>query len=107
MVASTVTLSNWEPSYLNLLCNSVNIPSPVEIDTALVEMATPILLDLMVENYAGATTARVRRTVYVPPPFVPILLVGELSLVKAWHSLRGMLVTANLEADFWVVVDWI
>ena len=70
-------------------------------------MATPILLDLMAESDAGATTARVRRTVYVPPPFVPILLVGELSLVKAWHSLRGMLVTANLEADFWAFIDCI
>ena len=105
MVASTVTLSNWEPSYLNLLCNSVNIPSPAKIHTALVVMPTSILLYPMADGDAGATTVRVHRTVYVPPPFVPILLVDELSPVKAWHRLQGTLATANLEVDCWAVTN--
>ena len=47
------------------------------------------------------------RTVYVPPPFIPILLVRKLIPVKAWQRLWGDLVTANLEAEFWAVLDWL
>ena len=41
------------------------------------------------------------------PPFVPILLVGNISLVEACQRLRGALVAANLEADFCAVMDWL
>ena len=59
MVDGTVTLSKWEPSYLNLLRNSLNIPSPADIDTTLVAIPTPILLYTMADGDVGATTAHV------------------------------------------------
>ena len=85
----------------------MNIPSPAKIHTALVVMPTTILLYPMADGDAGATTVRVHRTVYVPPPFVPILLVDELSPVKAWHRLQGTLATANLEVDCWAVTNFL
>ena len=49
---------------------------------------------------ARVTTICIRRTFYVPPPLVLLLLSRELIMVKTWQRLRGVLVTANLEADF-------
>ena len=35
IVASSVALENWDPKYLNLLRNSVNVSIPAVIDTTL------------------------------------------------------------------------
>ena len=47
MVAVYVALANWDSRYLNLLQNSVNIPSSADIYTALAAMPPPIILDPM------------------------------------------------------------
>ena len=92
---------------MNLLWNLVNLSSLVKIDTTLAAMPPPILLDPIADGDDGATTVCVRCTVYVPPPFVPILVAGKLSLVKFWHRLWGALVTSNLEADFRAFIYWL
>ena len=61
----------------------------------------------MEDCYLVVTVIRVRQTVYVPPPFVLILLTGELSPSKTWLRLRGALVTEKLVSDFWAVIEWL
>ena len=42
VVSSTITLANWDPRYMNLLWNSVNVSSLVKIDTTLAATPLPI-----------------------------------------------------------------
>ena len=100
MVTGTISLENWEPRYLNLVRHLVNVPSPAIIDTTLAATPPTILLYPVAYGNAGATAVQVRCTVYMPPPFIAIFLVGQLRPVKDWQRLRGALVMANLEADF-------
>ena len=107
VVADTVYPANWEPRYLNLLWKPVSVPISTSIDAALETTPQPLLLDPVVDGATGANAVWVRHTVYVPPPFVPIILSGKLRPFEAWQRLRGELVTDNLEADYWEVVDWL
>ena len=70
-------------------------------------MPPPILLDTMADGGAITTAMHMCLTVYVPPPFISILLAGELSLLEAWHMIWGEIVMSNQEVDFWAVVDWL
>ena len=38
---------------------------------------------------------------------MPILLTGKLSMAETCQSLRGVIVTENLEADFRSFIDWL
>ena len=105
VVAGTIALDNWEPRYLNLLWNWVNIRSPANINTALAATPPPILLDTINDCDTGATSVRMRCTVYVPPPSVLILLADELIPVEAWHMIWGSLVTENLNTYYRAVID--
>ena len=62
----------------------MNVPSTAAIDTALDATPAPLLLDSVADDGARSNAVRVRRTIYVPPPFSPILLAGKLSLAEAW-----------------------
>ena len=77
------------------------------MDTTLAATTVTLLLDPVADGNAGSTALQVSHTVYVPPPFVLILLPGGLSPSKAWRRLRGALFASNLENDFFTVVDWL
>ena len=89
VVAVTVELEKWEPRYLNLLWQPVNVPSLVNIDTVLAATPTTLLLGPMEDSDDGSTGIRVCRTVYMPPPFVPILLDGKLNWSNPGRGSRG------------------
>ena len=56
VVDKKVTLAIWEPRYLNLLKNFVNVPNLSMIHTNLAAMPPPILLDPMSDSATGATS---------------------------------------------------
>ena len=94
VIAGTVPLANWEPTYLNLLRKPVNVLSSASIDTPLAAMPyplllAPLLLDPVADSDTGSTAVQVGHTVYVLPLFVTILLAGELRTVKSWWRLWG------------------
>ena len=97
--SGSVALSNWYPRYLNLLPDLVDVPNPSEKNTSLGLTPPPILLDSMEDGEMGATAVHMCRTIYVPPPFMPVLLDRKLSPSKTWQRLWGALSKANLEAD--------
>ena len=107
MVAGSFALAIWDPKYLKLLQNLVNAPIPAAIDTDLATTPPPILLDPMEDGNVGATAIRVRCTVYMPLPFIPIVLACELNSIEISKRIWGALVTANLEADCRVVINWL
>ena len=46
---------------------------------------------------AGVESVRCCKTVYVPAPYVGLLLSGDLTPVEAWQRLRGAIVDAATE----------
>ena len=48
-----------------------------------------------------------RKTVYVPAPYVGLLLCADLSPVEAWNRLRGAIVDAAEEDACRPLIDWI
>ena len=48
---------------------------------------------------------QVCKTVYVPSPFVNLLLGHLLTATKAWKRLRGEIVDGNIEDDCKPVID--
>ena len=56
---------------------------------------------------AGVESVRCRKTVYVPAPYVGLLLSGDLTPVEAWQRLRGSIVDAAAEDTCRPIVDWL
>ena len=50
---------------------------------------------------------RCRKTVYVPTPYVGLLLSGDLTPVEAWQRLQGAIVNAAAEDACRPIVNWL
>ena len=44
---------------------------------------------------------------YVPAPYVGLLLCSDLNPVEAWNRLWGSIVNAAAEAACWTLIDWL
>ena len=53
------------------------------VETALSATTQPLLLNPVADGDTGTTAIQVQHTIYLPPPFVLILLSGELRPVEA------------------------
>ena len=103
---STSPLAVWEPTYLHL-APAIYVPSAVAIDTSLAGYPNVTLLVPYSAGDVGAEIIRCRNTMYVPVPYVVLLLSDDISLVEAWNRLRGAIVGAAAEAAFWPIIDWL
>ena len=56
---------------------------------------------------ARVESVRCRKTVYVPAPYVGLLLSGDLTPVEAWQRLRGAIVDAAAEDACRPIVNWL
>ena len=83
---STAPLSVWDPTYLHL-APSVYVPSVTAIDTSLAGNPTINLLVPYRAGDAGAEFIHCRKTVYVPTPYVGLLLSNNLTPLEAWNRL--------------------
>ena len=89
----TTPLAVWEPTYLQL-APDVYVPSAAAIDTSLVGDANITLLGPYGAGDAGVEIIRCRKTVYVPAPYVGLLLGAYLTPMEAWNRLGGAIVYA-------------
>ena len=55
----------------------------------------------------GFEIIRCHKTVYVPAPYVGLLLCADLSLVEAWSRLRGAIVDAAAKAACRPLINWL
>ena len=55
----------------------------------------------------GVETIRYRKTVYVPAPYVGLLLGSRLTPIEAWHRLWGAIVDAVAEDAYRPLIDWL
>ena len=103
---STAPLAVWVPTYLHL-APAVHVPSVAAIDTPLSGDTNVTLLGPYGAGDAGVEIIRCRKTVYVPAPYVGLLLCADLTPVEAWNRLRGAIVNAAAEAVCRPLIDWL
>ena len=96
----------WDPIYLHL-SPVVYVPSAAAIDTSLSGGANITLLGPYGAGDAGVEIIRCHKTVYVPAPYVGLLLCADLILVEAWNCLRGAIVDAVPEDTCRPLIDWL
>ena len=102
----TAPLAMWDPTYLQQAA-AVNVLTPAAIDTALAGDPAVTLLGPFADGDPSTEAVRCRKTVYVPAPFVGLLLGQDLTPVQAWNRVRGAVVDAGAEASSKPLVDWL
>ena len=102
----TAPLEMWYPTYLHL-ASAVYIPRAASIDTSLAGYPNVTLLGTYGTVDAGDENIRCCKTVYVPAPYVGLLLSKDLSPVEAWNRLCGEIVDAGAEATCRPIIDWL
>ena len=101
----TAPLAVCDPTYLHL-APAVYVPIAAAIDTYLVGNTNITLLGPYGAGDTGVEIIRCRKTVYVPAPYVGLLLCADISTVEAWKCLRGAIVDAAAKAACWPLIDW-
>ena len=100
----TAPLANWDPTYLHL-APAVHVPRSATIDASLAGDPDLTLLGTYGSGDAGIETIRCRKTVYVPSPYVKLLLCANLTPIEAWHRLRGAIINAAAEEACRPLID--
>ena len=106
MSYGTAPLAVWYPTYLHL-APSVYVPSAATIDTSISGYVNITLLGPYGAGDTGVEIIRCRKTVYVPAPYVGLLLCADLTPVEAWNRLWGVIIDALAEAACWPLIDWL
>ena len=83
------------------------MPSAAAIDTSLSSDANVTLLGPYRAGDTGDEIIRCRKTVYVPAPYVGLLLSANLSPVEACNRLHGEIVDAAAEAACHTLINWL
>ena len=77
----TAPLAHWDPAYLYLAA-AVNVPSAAAIDATISGDAGLKMMGPYGAGDAGVESVCCRKTVYVPAPYVDLLLGGYLTPVE-------------------------
>ena len=80
---STAPLAQWDPTYLHL-APDVLVPSAAAIDASIASDPDLKMLGPYGAGDAGVESIRCRKAVYVPAPYVGLLLGSDLTPIKAW-----------------------
>ena len=83
------------------------VPAESALDTTLAADATITLLGTYFQTNADVKAIKIRETVFIPSPFVGILLESNLSLVQAWAFSLGVIVTAGITKNCKTLLDWL
>ena len=102
----TAPLVQWDPSYLHL-APAVLVPSAAAINANIAGDPDPKLLGTYGAGDAGVESIRCCKTVYVPAPYVGLLLGSDLTPIEAWQRVRGAIVDATAEDACRPIVDWL
>ena len=102
----TAPLAVWYPTYLHL-DPAVYMPIVAAIDTSISDNTNITLLRTYGAGDAGIEIIRCCKTVYVPAPYVGLLLCAEISPAEAWNRLHGEIVDAAAKNSCQPLIDWL
>ena len=103
----TIACVNWLPASLHQIGSTVYFPTDLAIDTTLVSNLGADLLGPFTSTYANVEPLCIRKTIYLPAPFIEIFLKWDLPPVEAWTRLHGAIIDGGLEVDCCPIIDWI
>ena len=92
----TITCATFPPENLHQIEAMVYDPTDLDIDTALAANLDTNLLGTLYSMNVNMNPPRVRKTIYLPAPFVGLLLKQDLKPVDSWTHLRGTIVDGGL-----------
>ena len=102
----TAPLAVWDPTYLHL-APAIYVPSAAAIDTSLAGDPNVTLLGPYGAGDTGVEIICCCKTVYVPAPYVGLLLSADRSPVEYWNRFHGAIVDAASEAACRPIIDWL
>ena len=87
----------WKSDYFHQLNQQLLVPTAATIDTVFAAQPEAELLGPYAQADAGTELIKVRRTCFVPPRYVPLLLAGPITPREAWERIRGQIVVDGQE----------
>ena len=102
----TAPLAVWDPTYLHP-AQAIYVPSAAAIYTHLSGDVKIMLLGPYGAGDVGVEIIRCRKTLYVPAPYVGLLLCANITPVEAWNRLRGAIFDAMDKATCRPLIDWL
>ena len=97
----------FREDYFNQIPANVPVPNPEMIDAGYATDPTANLLGPNDLRNDGIENLRVRRTCFVPAPYVPLFLAKPLSPREAWEIVRSQIVTDNRTAACRPLIDFL
>ena len=106
MSHGTAPLAKWDPTYLHL-APAVYVSSATAIYTPLSCDAILTLIRPFGAGDAWVEIIRCCKTVYVPEPYIGLLLGANFTLVEDWNRLQGSIVNTAAEDACRPFNNWI
>jgi hypothetical protein len=97
----------FREDYFNQIPANVPVPSPQLIDNGYAADPAANLLGPNDIANDGIVNLRVRRTCFVPAPYVPLFLANPLTPRQAWEIVRSQIVTDNRQDQCLPLINYL
>ena len=97
----------FREDYFNQIPANVPVPSPDMIDAGYAVDPNANLLGPNDIRNDGIENLRLRRTCFVPAPYVPLFLASPLSPRHAWDIVRSQIVTDNRQEECLPLINYL
>ena len=84
-----------------------NVPTDLSIYFALTADPDTTLLRTFSSTYMDVEPLRVRKTIYLPTPFVGLFHERDLTPAEAWTRLRGSIIDGVQEVHCRPIINWL
>ena len=98
---------NWMPARIHQIGSTIYFPTDLAINTTLTADPNAKLLGPLTSIDANLEPLCIRKTIYLPAPFIEIFLKWDLPPVEAWTRLHGAIIDGGLEVDCRPIINWI
>ena len=107
MTFDVIVCANWLTASLHQIGATVHVPVTQAIDAALAVNPNLDLLGPYTADNADVEATCVKKTIYLPAPFVRIFLELNLKHVEAWSFLWGAIINDGSTVGFRLIVYWL
>ena len=101
------TTTFWLSDYFRQIPNQLRVATSATIEAALAADPNLQILGPYNAQDAGTTLIRCRRSIYLPPKYVPLMITGPVTPRLAWEMLRGQIVIDGIEEDCKPLIQWL
>ena len=107
IICRKISCANWPLASLHQIGATVHVSTDLAIDAPLAADLETDLLRPFSSTDADVDPLRVRKTIYIPTPFVGLFLKRYFTSAEAWTHLCGSIITGGLEVYCCPIIDWL